>query len=87
MHRHVFQRRPSLIQNPQLNFILTGSGIAYQLQHIILLFLADPETVWTLDLFALNQVSVNLYRVTITWRQVDTPSVASVRASSSDEEP
>lgn len=86
MHRNALHRRPSLIQNPQLNLILTGSGVAFQLQHIILLFLADPETVWTLDLFALNQVSVNLYRVTITWRQVDTPSVASVRSLSSDEE-
>jgi hypothetical protein len=77
-----------LIGNPHLNFILTGSGTAYQLQHIILLFLAhpDPDIVWILELFALNQASVNLYRVTVTWRQVDTPSLASFGATSSDYE-
>ena len=88
MPRRPIQRRPSLIGNPHLNSILTGSGTAYQLQHIILLFLAhpDPDIVWTLELFALNQASVNLYRVTVTWRQVDTPSLASFGAASSDDE-
>ena len=67
----------SLIQNPQLNFVLTGYGSALQIQHIILLFLSDLQSAWTIDICTLSQVSTNLFRITVTWRQVDTPSVAS----------
>ena len=79
-----FPRRPSLINNPLLNFLLTGYGTALEIQHIILLFLAN-QSVWTFDLCVLSQVSANLFRITVTWRQVDTPSVASAADVASDE--
>jgi hypothetical protein len=86
MLRRPFSRRPSLINNPVLNFILTGYGSALQIQHIILLFLSDPQSVWTIDICTLSQVSANLFRITVTWRQVDTPSVASGVDVASDNE-
>ena len=85
MIRRPFPRRPSLIHNSSLNFILTGYGSALQIQHIILLFLADPQADWTFDLCVLRQVSANLFRITVTWRQVDTPSVASGADVASDD--
>ena len=78
MSQRLFPRRPSQIFNPHVNFVLTGSGSAIALQHTILLFLTDPDTTGNLDIGRLSQVSVNCFRVTVTWRQVDTPSVASV---------
>jgi hypothetical protein len=78
MSQRLFPRRPSQIFNPHVNFVLTGSGSAIALQHTILLFLTDPDTTGNLDIGHLSQVSVNCFRVTVTWRQVDTPSVASV---------
>jgi hypothetical protein len=86
MLRRPFSRRPSLINHPVLNFILTGYGSALQIQHIILLFLSDPQSVWTIDICTLSQVSANLFRITVTWRQVDTPSVASGVDVASDNE-
>lgn len=86
MIRRPFPRRPSRINSPLLNFILTGYGSALQLQHNILLFLADPISVWTVELCTLSQVSANLFRITVTWRQVDTPSIASLGDLTSDDE-
>jgi hypothetical protein len=66
-----------------VNFVLTGSGSAIILQHTILLFLTDPDTTGNTDIWSLSQVSVNLFRVTVTWRQVDTPSIASIASFNS----
>ena len=69
--------RPSQIANPTINFVLTGTGFALQFQHIILVFLTGQQGVLTSDLLCLSQVAVHFYRITVTWRQVDTPSLAS----------
>lgn len=81
MQRRPHQRRQSQIANPIINFVLTGTGVALEFQHCILVFLVGDQGAWTLDLLSLNRTSVHLYRVTITWRQVDTPSVASVASA------
>ena len=78
MQRRLLPRRPSQITDGNINFVFTGAGTALDIQHTLLLFLADPQEVWTSDLIVLSQTSVNLLRVTLTWRQVDTPSVASI---------
>lgn len=78
MQRRPLPRRPSQITDRNINFVLTGTGSALDIQHTLLLFLADPQEVWTPDLIVLSQTSVNLLRVTLTWRQVDTPSIASI---------
>ena len=78
MPRRPLPRRPSQITDPNINFVFTGTGTALDIQHTLLLFLADPQEVWTSDLIVLSQTSVNLLRVTLTWRQVDTPSIASI---------
>ena len=77
MQPRLLPRRPSQILDRNINFVFTGTGTALDIQHTLLLFLADSQEVWTSDLIALSQTSVNLFRVTLTWRQVDTPSIAS----------
>ena len=78
MQRRLLPRRPSQISDPNINFVFAGTGTALEIQHTVLLFLPDRQDVWTSELLVLSQTSVNLFRVTIMWRQVDTPSVASV---------
>ena len=78
MPRRPLSRRPSQITDPNINFVFTGTGTALDIQYTLLLLLADPQEVWTSDLIVLSQTSVNLLRVTLTWRQVDTPSIASI---------
>ena len=83
MQRRPPYRRQSQIANPIISFILTGTGIALEFQHCILVFLVGEQGAWTLDLLSLNRTSVHLYRVTLTWRQVDTPSLASAASVAS----
>jgi len=78
MQRRPLPRRPSQITDRNINFVFTGTGTALHIQHTLLLFLADPQEVWTSDLIVLSPTSVNLFRVTLTWRQIDTSSVASL---------
>jgi len=77
MQRRPLPRRPSQISDQNISFVLTGTGAALDIQHTILLFLQDSQEVWASELRVFSQTSVNLFRVILTWRQVDTPSVAS----------
>ena len=77
MQRRPLPRRPSQMTDRNINLVFTG-GTALHIQHTLLLFLADPQEVWTSDLIVLSPTSVNLFRVTLTWRQIDTSSVASL---------
>ena len=75
-----------LVTSPQFHFDRKWYCISTSAHHFAVFGTPRPDIVWTLELFALNQASVNLYRVTVTWRQVDTPSLASFGAASSDDE-
>ena len=55
MQRRLLPRRPSQILDRNINFVFTGTGTALDIQHTLLLFLADSQEVWTSDLIALSQ--------------------------------
>ena len=62
--------------SPQCSFVLTGGGIAVDLQFHIFSYLYTPDSA-NLDLAALGLSASALQLVTQSWTQVDTPSVAS----------
>ena len=68
--------RPLQALSPECSFILSGGGIAVDLQFQIFSFLYTPDTV-NVDLASLGLAAPALKLVTQSWTQVDTPSVAS----------
>ena len=76
LHRRI--RAPRGLIGPSAGFYLV---FAYPLhQHIfvqIILFLADEDTGFTIDTHRFAATSRALFRLTLTFRQVDTPSLAS----------
>lgn len=76
LFRPVLPYRPLQTGSTTSAFILSGGGIAVLIQHNIFTFLYDPDRD-NPDLRALGRTAPALQLVAQTWRQVDTPSVAS----------
>ena len=76
MLRRRLLRRPPQISDPNCAFVLTGTGFAILLQHSILAFLYTVDCHLNRDIASFGQCSAVLFCITVTWRQVDTPSVA-----------
>ena len=74
--RPVLPYRPLQTSSTASTFVLSGGGIAILIQHNIFTFLFIPDSD-NPDLRAFGRSAPALQLVTQTWRQVDTPSVAS----------